>query len=514
MAAGKIDNQGVAEVDGDILIGREEVLEEGEPLLGAKKARLLAVYRNDHIELLEYASSPVDDVEVSIGGWVEGTRENRLYHGEDFTRAWGKGQGRGKAKPGACSSYAGRAEEASIWAMKMPRLLGGAAASAFLLALGLPNEAFLYGQPVLGAVALIPLYLVLLEAPSWKATFLAAGCFGALAHGFSSYWLFFFHGFAFWTLGTTTIAYFFVYGVYGLYLSLFLKGAGKLRPLAFALGWIVLEYAKSTGFLGYPWGLLAYTQTKVLPMLQLADLCGVYGPSLILALLNGALAETYWALRAGKAGPPRASALGLRPALVSLGLALLLLGANLGYGAWRLAEARPERARLQALLVQQNLDPWEAGEEEGLGLNIDLARAELARTGKRPDIILFSESTLYRPYEDFPSWYASHPRDRALIPFIKESGAWLFTGAPIVVDREKEEISNSVILIDPQGRQTGDYAKVHPVPFAESIPFWDFPPFRHFIQNVVGLESGWTMGKDFSVFTLPQTSGSPRGGAG
>lgn len=416
--------------------------------------------------------------------------------------------------------------------MKMPRLLGGAAASAFLLALGLPNEAFLYGQPVLGAVALIPLYLVLLETSSWRATFIAAGFFGALAHGFSSYWLYFFHGFAFWTLGSSTIAYFFVYGVYGLYLGLFLKGAGVLRPLAFALGWIVLEYAKSTGFLGYPWGLLAYTQTQVLPMLQVADLCGVYGPSLILALLNGGLAETYWALRAGKTGAdrglsllvptrrkgyrlilPQASAPGLSPALASLGLALILLGANLGYGAWSLAEARPERGRLQALLVQQNLDPWEAGEEEGLRINIDLARAEIARAGRRPDIVLFSESTLSRPYEDFPAWFASHPRGGALIPFIQENGAWLFTGAPIVVNWEKEEISNSVILIDPQGRQTGDYAKVHPVPFAESIPFWDFAPFRSFIQNVVGLESGWTMGKEFKVFTLPLPSGKLRFGA-
>ena len=70
-------------------------------------------------------------------------------------------------------------------------------ASALLFALGLPNELFLMGFPLLGYVALIPLYFALLEIPDWKQAVLVTGLYGALHHAVSSYWLYFFKDFAF-----------------------------------------------------------------------------------------------------------------------------------------------------------------------------------------------------------------------------------------------------------------------------------------------------------------------------
>ena len=51
--------------------------------------------------------------------------------------------------------------------MKKAAILGAAAASAILFALGLPNEAFPYGLPLLGYIALIPLYCAMASAPSY-----------------------------------------------------------------------------------------------------------------------------------------------------------------------------------------------------------------------------------------------------------------------------------------------------------------------------------------------------------
>ena len=46
-------------------------------------------------------------------------------------------------------------------------------------------------------------------------------------------------------------------------------GAGKrFRPFLVAIGWSVYEYFKSIGFLGYPWGLVAYPVGNVLPLIQ------------------------------------------------------------------------------------------------------------------------------------------------------------------------------------------------------------------------------------------------------
>jgi apolipoprotein N-acyltransferase len=431
--------------------------------------------------------------------------------------------------------------------MKKVRLLALAAASSLLFALSLPNEVFPYGFPPLGPLALVPLYFAMLEAPSYRFVALAAGLYGALHHCLSSYWLFFFHDFAFWTLGTTTLAYFLVYAVYGLYMGYVLKHAGHFRPIAFALFWTCLEYAKSTGFLGYPWGLLPYTQTLVLPFLQAADITGVYGLGFVLALANAAVAELLFAMFGGthrrtlassswtaprvgakargkaKAPPRKLRVMGEGlplPASLRLGevmrqgaFALGLVGLVLGYGFWKLANPVEVAARIKTVIVQQNADPWATGETQGLLTNIRLAREAMAGRTDKPDLILFSESTLQRPYLDFLPWFERQPASDPLGPFIRSTGAYLFTGAPIVLDWQKFLATNSVILIAPDGRQVGDYAKVHPVPFSEAIPFWDYKPFREFIQKVVGLESGWEMGTKFTVFELPSAAGSIRFGA-
>jgi len=411
--------------------------------------------------------------------------------------------------------------------MRKLRLLALAASSALLFAAGLPNEVFKYGFPLLGYVALVPLYFCLMEAPSYAFAALAASLYGAVHHASSSYWLFFFHDYALWTLGSTTLAYGVIYAVAGLYLAFILKRSGSFRPLAFALFWTCLEYLKSTGFLGYPWGLLPQTQTLFLPILQIVDVTGVYGLSFLLALSNGVVAELILLALARRGGTeegpelPRAnlaraawnSGIAAGATLRNAAFALVLLALALGYGAFRLLSPRQVDHSITAVMVQQNSEPWRTDESEAIGNSIALARKATAEGGKKPDIILFSESTFQRPFEDFLPWFERHPAQDPFLPFLRSSGSYLFTGAPIITDWEKGTGTNSVILLSPEGRQVGDYAKVHPVPFAEAIPFWEYKPFREFIQNVVGLESGWEMGTTYTLFNLPTAGGDLRFGA-
>jgi len=154
-------------------------------------------------------------------------------------------------------------------------------------------------------------------------------------------------------------------------------------------------------------------------------------------------------------------------------------------------------------MVQQNVDSWSGSEADGLAVSIALARKAIEDAGSAPDIVLFSETTLRRPWNGFQRFFAKTPRADPLAGFIADSGAYLFTGAPEILDYETYEATNSVILINPEGKQTGSYAKMHPVPFAEAIPFWEYDAFRSFIQDVVGLQSGWVMGSERVVFELP-----------
>lgn len=404
--------------------------------------------------------------------------------------------------------------------MRQARLIILAVFSAILLSLALPNELFPWGNPALGVIALAPLFIALSLSGSYRAAFVIAALFGGLAHGLSSYWLWFFKDFRLWTLGTTSIAYMLVYGVLGIYLRGILKRGGLARPLLFAMAWVVFEWGKSNGFLGYPWGLVAYSWNTVLPAIQIAESTGVYGLSLSLVYLSAAIAEILCPppepLRVPSDKKSEKTPAGFMsrilparpgesplPAFGHLVVALVLLLGIIAYGLAALGRPRVARGTIDAVLVQQNVDSWIGSESDNLGVSIALARKAMAGSTVKPDIVLFSETTLRRPWNGFKRFFARTPGNDPLLGFIQDSALYLFTGAPEILDYEKFEATNSVILINPDGEQTGTYAKIHPVPFAESIPFWEYKPVRAFIQNVVGLESGWVMGSERVIFELP-----------
>lgn len=402
--------------------------------------------------------------------------------------------------------------------MRMIRILSFSIISALLLALALPNELFHWGNPALGLLALTPLFLGLSETTSYRQSFWAGAVFGGVAHGLSSYWLWFFKDFRLWTLGSTIIAYMVVYGFLGLYLRAVVKRTGLVRPLVFAAAWAVFEWGKSNGFLGYPWGLLAYSWNTVAPATQIAESTGVYGLSFALALFSAGLAEVL-------ASPPPhlpgfhegAASAGLRrilpgrsadghSRLLAAGhpvVATVLMLGVLIYGFVSMSRDRTPGGSFDAVLVQQNLDPWSGSEAENLAVSIRLAREALATADRPADIVLFSETTLRRPWNGFQRFFARTPVDDPLAGLIADSGAFLLTGAPEILDYKTFDATNSVIMVDPHGVQVGSYAKMHPVPFAEAIPFWEYEPFRLFVQNVIGLESGWVLGTERVLFELP-----------
>jgi apolipoprotein N-acyltransferase len=394
--------------------------------------------------------------------------------------------------------------------------------SAALLALALPNELFSWGNPIFGLIALAPLFVAMTLTVNYGEAFLVSSIFGGLAHGLSSYWLWFFKDFRFWTLGTSTIAYMVVYGFLGLYLRGSVKRSGIMRPLVFAMVWVVFEWGKSNGFLGYPWGLVGYSWNTVLIATQIAESTGVYGLSFALAFFAAALAEVLLSppalfVHGNVANRENAPAGcldfafpvklgGATGRLISAGplvVAIVLLAGIMAFGLVALDKPRVERGSIDIVMVQQNRDPWEGSESDNLAVSIRLAREAISSKGKNPDVILFSETTLRRPWNGFEQFYARTPKADPLTGLLEDTGAYLFTGAPEILDYETYEATNSVILIDPQGNQMGTYAKIHPVPFAEAIPFWEYEPFRLFIQEVVGLESGWVMGSERFIFKLP-----------
>jgi apolipoprotein N-acyltransferase len=402
--------------------------------------------------------------------------------------------------------------------------LSFSALSAILIALALPNEMLHWGSPLLGLIALVPLFIAISIAPKPGFVLLVGGVFGFLYHGITSYWLWFFRDFRFWTLGSTSIACFFIYAGVAAWLWVAARSSRTWRPLFLAIGWVGYEYMKSRGFLAYPWGILGYSWNTIVPFNQIADVTGIYGPSLIIAFANAILAEAL--LRFGELADPsrgRSSLIrpnavdplprdpsGARKSLLCFSAVLLLLfAAAFGYGAFRLsAPARADKT-LSAVVVQPNEDSWMNGNEgnrlKGL---IELTEEAIPVSGKKPDIILWTENTLDGPYDEWADKrYSRIPKGRSLYAFMKETGIPLFTGGPKVLSWKPLSAQNAVILIGEDGEYKGHYAKVHPVPFAEAIPFWEYEWMRSFMKKAVGLQSGWEMGDSLVIFRVPLGGG-------
>jgi len=403
----------------------------------------------------------------------------------------------------------------------LPILL--AALSAAILALALPNEFLHWGSPALGLVALVPLFVGIAIARTAGAALASGGVFGFLAHGLTSYWLWFFRDFRFWTLGSTAIACFFIYAGVVAWLWIAAKASRTWRPVLLAVGWVAYEHMKSRGFLAYPWGLIGYSWNEVVVFNQIADITGIAGPALIIAFANAVIAE--WILRYGER-PSLAEGSAVGPIclvradggerrrdlrrLVCYSVTLAgLFAVAFAYGAVALARTPVAAKTLRAVIVQPNEDAWRNGNEgERLKRLMELTDEAIASSPRKPDIVIWTENTLDAPYDRYADGYYSRvPRGMPLKPFIRNRGIPLFTGSPKVLSWKPLSAQNSVMLIDGDGEFVGHYPKLHPVPFAEAIPFWEYEWMRTFMKKTVGLESGWTLGDSIVLFTVPIADG-------
>jgi apolipoprotein N-acyltransferase len=374
-----------------------------------------------------------------------------------------------------------------------------AAVSGVLFPLALPNELFPMGNPLLGLIALSPLYLALLWAQSPRQATLIGMMFGAVSTLLSNYWLMFFGEFSIWTIGGVTIAYMLFDAILGPFLWRALRARRAYRPLLFALVWIAYELLKSVGFLGFPWGLAAYPFNMISVVVQVVDITGVWGLSLVAVYFNAVVAECFLDMLTSR----KISGLSVRASII----ALVLIGIVVVYGALALARDIPLHGDMDVLLVQQNSDSWNTSDTTGpLKTAQRLTHTGLEEMPGDPDLIIWSETSLRFPFDEFRRWYENNPASEPFIDFVRSLPAPIMTGAPYRVSTGEPAYHNAVLLLD----QTGDvrqwYGKQHLVPFAEYVPLWQYEAVRRFFQNVVGLDAIWAPGPGAKLITVERDS--------
>lgn len=367
--------------------------------------------------------------------------------------------------------------------------------SAVLLALALPNELWLFGNPVLAPLALVPLFLSMRGVRRYAVAARLGLLFGGVSTLIINYWLVNFGDFSVWTLGGVTLGFVGFTALLGCFLLWASRIPKPYAPIAMALVWVAYEYLIANGYLGYPWAMVAYPLGTVLPIVQIVDVLGIWGVGFLVAYSNAALAQ--------------ATAAGIRSAARHLAAAGAILVLFLGYGVARLQWQIPLEQHVPMVLVQQNADSWIRGNEvQTLERTQSLTRRAINNAPQEPDLVVWSETSLRWPYIGWEEWYAQRPAGDDFLSFLEDLPGPLLTGAPYQIP-DSPDAMNATLLIEPGGDVQNHYGKQHPVPFAENVPFWEVPAVQEFFREVIGLPAVWIKGTSPTLFTLYPDSDEP-----
>lgn len=226
--------------------------------------------------------------------------------------------------------------------------------------------------------------------------------------------------------------------------------------------WLAFEWFRSLGMLGFTWGDMGYSQYKVLPVIQIASLAGVWGVSLLVALSNAAFANLATARKAGR---------GFGAAYMQVFLVGLLVLAAAIYGQASVGRRNaPAGERVKAAVVQGNVNQDTDQDVEYCEHVWHTYRTmTLAAAQKGADFIVWPETVV-------PGCAGSEATiQRRLSSLAAEAGGYLLVGGS---DEDEEgRMYNSAFLIGPGRGVLGRYAKVHLVPFGEFVPARRYIPF-------------------------------------
>lgn len=341
-----------------------------------------------------------------------------------------------------------------------------AMASGALIALSFPNS----GLSFLAWIALIPL-LIALEGTSPKTAFRLGLTCGLCAYAGILYWINVVitdYGHLPWAasivLYLILVAWLALF--YG-FTTLVARAAEQIGiKTAFSLPviWVAADLLRSFLMTGAPWAMLGHSQYRTLPLIQIADICGVFGITLLIVLANVVL---YRALRAvSGAGVPYP----IKSALVLL----VLFIATLFYGFSRLnggtqAASTPLRVAIVQGNIPQDVKWSPAFQDKTIAIYERLTR-DAAKSGV--DLVVWPESSV-------PFFFQDEPQQAARIKRLaRELSTSIIIGSPAFEQRNgKRVFLNSAFMISPAGEVIGRSDKIHLVPFGEYVPLGRFLPF-------------------------------------
>lgn len=347
--------------------------------------------------------------------------------------------------------------------LSLPKILF-AIVSGLMLTLSFPP----FDLPFMAWFALIPLFMCLEDlAPSqaFKLGFIA----GAVHYLSLVYWIVVVLGrYGNMNIVLSTILCVLLCLYMALYIAVFSFFIPFLRESRFFLLftgslWVGLEYIRAIFLTGFPWCLLGYTQYRYLGVIQIADIFGVYGLSLLVVLVSGLVFCVISRLVNKDARLVKGNILKCEAPII-----ILIAIVSLAYGHYRLSGKQQETAgqSVRTVVIQGNIDQSLKWDPAFQTKTVELYQ-RLTRSANdfRPELIIWPETSVPFFFQD------GDTLSEKVAATAKESGAALIFGSPAY--NQTEDIINyynRAYLISADNNTLKYYDKVHLVPFGEYVP--------------------------------------------
>jgi len=357
-------------------------------------------------------------------------------------------------------------------------------------------------------IAILPLLLVLsAESSPWRA-FGWAYLAGAIFFAGSCYWFVEVTrqygglglGLAVTALAAFAVVFSVMFGSFGLVVGTLARQSPDSALLASPFLWMALELARTYFITGFPWNLLGYGVPSA-GLRQIASVTGVYGLS-FLAVATSAMAA--WVIRRWRKK--------WRWLALSAWVALLLIG------NWAFAPPAPAQGPDLAVLVQPNVPldeqadstwaPWLNPTK--LNQLVDMSLDALASAERKegvasdvkghpplsvPPLIIWAENPA-------PFYFTRDPVFRSAVErMARQAASYVVVNTVVPLATGRSQITNSAVVLDPEGREILQYDKMHLVPFGEYVPAWAFPDMIGKITTEAG---NFVPGARYGVAPTPQ----------
>jgi apolipoprotein N-acyltransferase len=256
-----------------------------------------------------------------------------------------------------------------------------------------------------------------------------------------------------------------------------------LGLIMWPLLWVAIDYIRTFSELNFPWSDIGYTQSYYLPLIQISEITGVYGVSLLICIINVLI---YSAIRLN---------LNQTRQRILLGTAIILPTLLLVYGFVRLP-AESELGTVKIAIAQGNIGPevkWEnGGDRLSYETYIELTRQAAADSCL---MVIWPETAL-------PFYLLHEPaRYQTLKAFIDSMQINLLTGIPEyeLAGRDEYIYFNAAALFKPNQFAVQTYSKIKLLPMSERLPFSG--RFKKLKDIHLG-QADFSAGREMTIFSI------------